>query len=83
MKDYAFFVPKNESFNYKKEFGYIGATMVLFFVMYVVGLIYSDDLEAGNRALQNKIPFLIFSQSFFIISKSVTGKFHSSTSLII
>lgn len=34
--------------------------MMLFFIIYVLGLLYSTDLEAGNRALQTKIPFLIF-----------------------
>lgn len=55
-----FFVPKKEDYNYKKQLGYLGLPMILFYIMYVFGLLYSTDLDAGNRALQTKIPFLIF-----------------------
>lgn len=55
-----FFVPKKEDYNYKKQFSYLGFPMILFFLVYALGLIYSSNLDAGNRALQTKIPFLIF-----------------------
>lgn len=38
----------------------IGISMILFFVVYALGMLYSEDVNAGSKALQVKIPFLIF-----------------------
>ena len=55
-----FFVSKPKLSNKVRLTNHIGISMVLFFVTYLIGLLYSTDVNSATRALQNKIPFLIF-----------------------